>query len=66
MNKKINDIEYQMHGILGSLKVLENSMRYLEENDIKDKHFNANHALTIEMIENAVEKCIEDIENYNH
>lgn len=37
-----------------------------EENEIKDKDFNVNHALTIEMIANAVEKCIEDIENYNH
>lgn len=66
MNKKLNDIEYQMHGILGNLKVLENSVYRSEENEIKDKDFNVNHALTIEMIANAVEKCIEDIENYNH
>lgn len=66
MNKKLNDIEYQMYGILGSLKVLENSMYCSEENEIKDKDFNVNHAFTIEMIANAVEKCIEDIENYNH
>ena len=66
MNKKLNDIEYQMHGILGSLKVLKNSVYRSEENEIKDKDFNVNHALTIEMIANAVEKCIEDIENYNH
>ena len=66
MNKKLNDIEYQMHRILGSLKVLENSVYRSEENEIKDKDFNVNHALRIEMIANAVEKCIEDIENYNH
>lgn len=59
--KKLNNVEYQMHEVLGSLRVLENSMYLSSQNDEKDNELNRNHAFTVEMIAKAVEKCIDDI-----